>query len=173
MAVSLYDMSVASYLQVLGGVSRFLDKGASFLEEKGIDPQEVVDMRLHPEMLPFQFQLKSVSHHSIGAVRGMREGLFAPPPATPDLDYAGLASLVNEAEAELREQSREEIDAMAGKQVIFRLSRGDMPFTVENFVLSFSLPNLYFHATTAYDMLRMKGAPIGKLDYLGDLRVAQ
>lgn len=173
MAVSLYDMSVASYLQVLGGVSRFLDKGASFLEEKGIDPQEVVDMRLHPEMLPFQFQLKSVSHHSIGAVRGMREGLFAPPPTTPDLDYAGLASLVKEAEAQLREQSREEIDAMAGKQVIFRLSRGDMPFTVENFVLSFSLPNLYFHATTAYDMLRMRGAPIGKLDYLGELRVGQ
>ena len=170
MTVSLYDISVASYLQALGGVVKFMEKGASFLEEKGVDPQEVVDMRLHPDMLPFQFQIKSVAHHSIGAVRGIREGLFTPPPATPDLDYAGLTSLVKEAEAELRTQSREEIDAMAGKQVIFRLSRGDMPFTAETFVLSFSLPNLYFHATTAYDMLRMKGAPVGKLDYLGSLR---
>ena len=173
MAVSLYDISIGSYLQALGGVAKFLDKGASFLEEKAIDPREVVDMRLHPDMLPFQFQLKSVSHHSIGAVRGIREGLFSPPPTTPDLDYAGLASLIKETEAELREQSREEIDAMAGKQVIFRLSRGDMPFTAENFVLSFSLPNLYFHATTAYDMLRMRGAPLGKLDYLGNLRMGQ
>jgi hypothetical protein len=173
MAASLYDISIGSYLQLLGGVSRFLDKGASFLEEKGIEPQEIVEMKLHPDMLPFQFQLKSVCHHSLGAIRGMQEGLFAPPPKTPDLDYAGLTALVKEAEAELREQSREEIDAMAGKQVIFRLSRGDMPFSAENFVLSFSLPNLYFHATTAYDMLRMKGAPIGKLDYLGNMRVDQ
>lgn len=173
MAASLYDISIGSYLQALSGVAKFLDKGASFLEEQGIDPREVVDMRLHPDMLPFQFQLKSVSHHSIGAVRGIREGLFTPPPTTPELDYAGLTSLVKAAETELREQSREEIDGMAGKQVIFRLSRGDMPFTAENFVLSFSLPNLYFHATTAYDILRMKGAPLGKLDYLGNMRMGQ
>jgi hypothetical protein len=173
MAVSLYDISVGSYLQVLGGVSKFLDKGASFLEEKGIDPQEIVAMSLHPDMRPFQFQLKSVAHHSAGAIRGIREGLFSPPPTTPDLDYAGLISLVKDAESELRNQSREEIDAMAGKQVIFRLSRGEIPFNAENFVLSFSLPNLYFHATTAYDLLRMKGAPLGKLDYLGDLRTDQ
>ncbi|MEJ2531940.1 MAG: DUF1993 domain-containing protein [Halioglobus sp.] len=173
MAVSLYDISVGSYLQVLGGVAKFLDKGASFLEEKGIDPQEIVAMSLHPDMRPFQFQLKSVAHHSAGAIRGIREGLFSPPPTTPDLDYAGLISLVKDAESELRNQSREEIDAMAGKQVIFRLSRGEIPFNAENFVLSFSLPNLYFHATTAYDLLRMKGAPLGKLDYLGDLRTDQ
>lgn len=173
MAVSLHDISVGSYLQVLGGVAKFLDKGAAFLEEKGIDPQEIVAMSLHPDMRPFQFQLKSVAHHSAGAIRGIREGLFSPPPTTPDLDYAGLISLVKDAESELRNQSREEIDAMAGKQVVFRLSRGDIPFTAENFVLSFSLPNLYFHATTAYDLLRMKGAPLGKLDYLGDLRTDQ
>jgi hypothetical protein len=173
MAVSLHDISVGSYLQVLGGVAKFLDKGAAFLDEKGIDPQEIVAMSLHPDMRPFQFQLKSVAHHSAGAIRGIREGLFSPPPTTPDLDYAGLISLVRDAESELRTQSREEIDAMAGKQVVFRLSRGDIPFTAENFVLSFSLPNLYFHATTAYDLLRMKGAPLGKLDYLGDLRTDQ
>jgi len=173
MAVSLHDISVGSYLQVLGGVAKFLDKGAAFLDEKGIDPQEIVAMSLHPDMRPFQFQLKSVAHHSAGAIRGIREGLFSPPPTTPDLDYAGLISLVKDAESELRNQSREEIDAMAGKQVVFRLSRADIPFTAENFVLSFSLPNLYFHATTAYDLLRMKGAPLGKLDYLGDLRTDQ
>ena len=173
MAVSLHDISVGSYLQVLGGVAKFLDKGAAFLDEKGIDPQEIVAMSLHPDMRPFQFQLKSVAHHSAGAIRGIREGLFSPPPTTPDLDYAGLISLVKDAESELRNLSREEIDAMAGKQVVFRLSRADIPFTAENFVLSFSLPNLYFHATTAYDLLRMKGAPLGKLDYLGDLRTDQ
>ncbi len=48
----------------------------------------------------------------------------------------------------------------------------EIPFTAENFVLSFSLPNFYFHATTAYDILRMKGVPLGKLDYLGQMRAA-
>jgi hypothetical protein len=46
-----------------------------------------------------------------------------------------------------------------------------MSFTVENFILSFSLPNFYFHATTTYDMLRMAGVPLGKMDFLGELRV--
>jgi len=55
--------------------------------------------------------------------------------------------------------------------VIFKLGANQMPFTTENFVLSFSLPNLYFHATTAYDILRMKGVPLGKRDFLGQMRM--
>ena len=55
--------------------------------------------------------------------------------------------------------------------MVFQLRDRQIPFTAENFVLSFSLPNFYFHATTAYDILRTKGVPLGKRDFLGHLRL--
>ena len=53
----------------------------------------------------------------------------------------------------------------------FQLGERKMPFLAEGFLMSFSLPNLHFHATTAYDILRQKGAPLGKRDYMGALRL--
>jgi hypothetical protein len=55
--------------------------------------------------------------------------------------------------------------------VTFQFRDFKLPFTAENFLLSFSLPNFHFHATTAYDILRMKGVPLGKPDYMGQLRL--
>jgi len=55
--------------------------------------------------------------------------------------------------------------------MVFKVRDREVPFTAESFVLSFSLPNFYFHATTAYDILRTKGVPLGKRDVLGQLRL--
>ncbi len=171
MAISLYDISVSSYLQVLGGIAGILKKGAEFAGESDLDLAEIVETRLRPDMLPFQFQLISVFHHSLGAINGIREGVFTPPPSMPELDYAGLQGLVEKASTQLQEVSPEEIDALEGRAVTFKLGDLDIPFTTENFILSFSLPNFYFHATTTYDMLRMVGVPLGKRDFLGNMRV--
>jgi hypothetical protein len=70
MAISLYDLSVASYLQTLGGVAGFLDRGLDHFRETGADPNEVVEARLIPDMLPFRFQICSVAHHSVGPSKG-------------------------------------------------------------------------------------------------------
>jgi hypothetical protein len=90
MTISLYDAGVASYLQILGGVARVLDKGQQFADETELDLDALVDFRLRDDMLPFGFQVISVWHHSLGAIRGMQAGLFEPPPGMGDLDYAGL-----------------------------------------------------------------------------------
>ena len=68
-------------------------------------------------------------------------------------------------------QNIKEVEAYEGKDVIFKFGQAAMPFTAEGFLMSFSLPNLHFHATTAYDILRTKGVPLGKRDYLGPLRL--
>jgi len=171
MAASLYDISVASYLQALGGVSGFLEKGRVYCQENSIDLAQVVETRLREDMLSFRFQVLAVVHQSLGALKGMQAGVFKPPASLPDLDYAGLQAQVAAARDELSHADRASVDALEGKEVIFRIGDRSVPFTAENFVLSFSLPNLYFHATTAYDILRMKGAPLGKRDFLGQLRV--
>jgi len=172
MAIPLYDVSVGSFLQVLGAVSGFLDKGASHCKEKGIDLKEVVETRLYPDMLPFRFQILSVVHHSKGALDGVQAGMFAPPSgAGSELDYAGLQALVADARAALQKLTPDAVNALQGKDVVFKIGERSMPFTAEGFLMTFSLPNVHFHATTAYDILRMKGVPLGKRDYMGAMRM--
>ena len=63
------------------------------------------------------------------------------------------------------------INALAGKPMLFKMGETEIPFTTSNFLLSFSLPNFFFHATTTYSILRMHGVPLGKMDYLAAMRV--
>jgi hypothetical protein len=171
MAVQLYDLTVASYLQTLGAVNGFLERGASHCQDNNIDPEEIVETRLWNDMLPFRFQLISVAHHSAGAIEGMKAGVFAPPSERRPLNYAELQGLVADARTKLAALSREEVNALEGKDVAFAIGDRKMPFTAENFLMSFSLPNFYFHATTAYDILRSKGVPLGKRDFMGQMRM--
>ncbi len=171
MTVSLYDLSVASFLQTLGGVAGFLDRGLAHCVDNNIDPNEVVEARLFPDMLPFRFQVLSVRNHSLGAIEGVKKGVFSPSPETPQLDYAGLQKSIAQAREALTKLTPAEVDALDGGDVLFQFRDFKMPFTTANFLLSFSLPNFYFHAATAYDILRSRGVPLGKRDFMGPLRL--
>ncbi|WOJ96992.1 DUF1993 domain-containing protein [Congregibacter brevis] len=171
MTVSLYEVTVDSYLQMLASSKDVLERGAEYAKSHGANPDDLVKLSLHDDMAPLSFQVISVWHHSLGAIKGMREGVFTPPPKKPDLDYAGLQGLIDEALDFVNTVNREEIDALSEKPMVFRVGEREVPFTMNNFALSFSLPNLYFHATTLYDLLRMHGVPLGKMNYLGQLRV--
>jgi uncharacterized protein len=171
MSTSLYDLSVASYLQTVDAVGGFLAKGLDHCQGCGADPAKIVEARLAEDMLPLRFQIVSVAHHSLGAIEGMKKGVFSPPDRAEALDYAGLQKLVADTSEGLRRLSREEVDALSGRDMIFQIGERKVPFTTDNFLLSFSLPNFYFHATTAYDILRTTGVPLGKRDYLGRMRI--
>jgi hypothetical protein len=172
MAVSLYDLSVTNYLQTLGAVEGFLAKGLSHFQESKADPNAVLDERLYSDMAPFKFQVWATAHHSFGAIKGVKEGVFGPPSPIPaTMDYAGLQKAVTEAREALQQVKAGDVDAVQGKDVTFQLPTMKIPFTAEGFLLSFSLPNFYFHATTAYDILRHKGVPLGKRDFLGRMRI--
>ena len=170
MPASLYDASVGTYTQILGAVGGVLEKGRAHCEANGIDLGDVVESRLIDDMLPFRFQVISVAHHSLGAIQGVEAGVFGPP-SMSDLDYAGLQGLVTQAREGLDAYSRETVNGFEGKAMEFRMGKMAMPFAAEDFLLSFSLPNFYFHAATTYDLLRMKGTPIGKMNFLGRLRM--
>jgi hypothetical protein len=171
MSTSLYDATVGTYLQILNAVPGILDKGRIHCESNDIDTGELVETRLYPDMMPFSFQIVSVAHHSLGALKGVQEGLFVPPSFESKLDYGGLQDLVSDALSEIEAFTPETVNAFEGKDVEFKLGERSMPFTAEGFLMSFSLPNFYFHATTTYDILRMKGVPIGKRDFMGQLKL--
>lgn len=171
MGISLYDATVLGFMQTVGAMEGVLQRGLTYCKEQGIDPNEIVETRLHPDMLPFRFQVVSVVKNSVGAIENAKAGLFSLPPQTPALDYAGLQAHLAEASARLKTYTRDEVDALQGRDVLFNPGSIKMLFTAEDFLLSFSLPNVHFHATTAYGILRAKGVPIGKRDYLGRMRV--
>ncbi|MBI1250139.1 MAG: DUF1993 family protein [Alphaproteobacteria bacterium] len=173
MALTLYDALVPGFLQTLGGVKGFMDRGLAHCADNGIDPQEIVETRLFPDMLPFRFQVVSAAHHSFGALQGAMKGESGPPNAPPEIDYAGLQKLISDAIDGVKAMSPADVNNLEGKDVTFKLPNFALPFTGEGFLLSFALPNFHFHATTAYDILRMKGVPLGKRDYLGALRMKQ
>jgi hypothetical protein len=169
--VTLYDICVPNYLQTLDAVGAFLEKAQGHFREQNVALDEIVATRLYPDMLPFRFQIQSVVHHSVGAIEGIRQGVFRPPSNLPEHGYEELQALVRDARETLQKISPETVNARAGADMVFEIRGTKVPFTTEGFVLSFSLPNFYFHATTAYDILRSKGVPLGKRDYLGRMRL--
>ena len=167
MSTCLYDLSVASYIQSVGAVSAFLQKGKSHCGKNNIDLDEVVATQLYPDMAPFRFQIISVVHHSLGTVKALESGEFGPPSGFPDHDFEGLQGMLVETLESLQKCSKEDINSLESNDVTFRFGDISMPFTAPNFVLSFSLPNVNFHAATAYNILRIKGVPVGKRDFMG------
>jgi uncharacterized protein len=172
MMPTLYDTTIVSFLQALGAVDGFLAKGQEHAAAQGIDLNSLVESRLHEDMYPLRFQVIQTVAHSIGAIEGVRKGVFTPPPPS-DLDYAGLRAAVRAAREALTHVNRDEVNGFVGRDMRFEFRDRTIPFTAENFLLSFSLPNFYFHAATAYGILRMKGVPVGKRDFMGQLRIKQ
>ncbi len=169
MAISFYDASVANYIQIVGAMTGVLDKGLKHCREAGIDPETMVAARLAPDMWPFGFQIHSIAHHSLGAIKGIKAGVFHPPAEMPAYTYAQLQGAIADTLSSLQKLTPAEVNALEGNDVMFEVVSMNMkmPFTATGFLMSFSLPNFFFHATTAYDILRSKGVPLGKLDFMG------
>jgi hypothetical protein len=171
MAIALYDLTVASYLQGLEGVAGVLEKGLAHCRETGADPDALLEARLIEDMNPFRFQVACVAHFSLGSIAGVKAGVFSPPAPWTPTRYAELKERVAEAKAGLLALSREEVDALEGRDMTFQAGEFKVPFTSDGFLMSFALPNFYFHATTAYDILRARGVGLGKRDFMGPLRI--
>jgi hypothetical protein len=147
MTFSLFDATVANYLQILGAVGGFHEKSRAHFNEKGVVLAEIVETRLTADMLPLRFQIVSVAHHSRGAMEAAKNGVFVPPSGKADLDFNALQALVTEASTELAKLTPEAVNALVGRDVTFKLGDRALPFTAEAFLMSFSLPNFFFHAT--------------------------
>ena len=171
MTTSLYELTVPNYLQILAGVSGVLAKGAAHFESTGMNADDFVAVRLHDDMLPFQFQIASVAHHSLGAIEGLKAGQFSPSGAMHPQSYADLQKMIADTTAALQALTADEVNALSGKDMAFVMGTMRMPFTAEGFIHSFSMPNFYFHAATAYDILRTNGVKLGKRDFLGAMRM--
>lgn len=167
MSISLYDATAGSFQRILGAVSGFMDKGPDHCTEHDLDPNEILEPRIYENMLPFSYQIIAAVYHSFGAINAVRSGVFSPPQLDLDISYDDLQTLVKHAVSELGKATREEINGFEGRDLEFKAGSYSKPYIAQVFLTTFSVPNFYFHATTAYNILRMKGVPVGKGDFLG------
>ena len=171
MALSIYDAFVPSAQQIVAASIGLIDKAEAHCAEHGLVPADLIEARLAPDMFGLPFQVHSVAGHTAGAIDGVLAGRFSPSGANGDASFGGLRAELVDAAAALAALDPAELEGFAGKPVIFALGSLEMPFTAENFLLSFSQPNFYFHAATLYDILRHKGVKLGKRDFMGMPRV--
>ncbi|MCB2082515.1 MAG: DUF1993 domain-containing protein [Sphingomonadaceae bacterium] len=172
MPLTLRDALIPGWLQVTGSVRALVDKAESWCEEGGYAPSEIIGAKLAQDMLPFSYQIKSCWTHSALALESVKAGEFSPNFDDPPDTFDGLRAKLDEAKAVMEAVDADQLDAIAGNDMVFSVKdRFRLEFTVQDFLLGFSQPNFYFHATTAYDIMRMKGIAIGKIDYLGAMPV--
>ena len=173
MTIKLSDVSLGTYKQLVAASLSIIKKAENYFTEQNIDLNELSKMRLIEDMAPLTFQVFSIVHHSVGAIEALKSGEFGPPNTPDNLCFQDLVSMLKDANSTLNEMNEEDINLLADGEVIFKMGQIEWPFTSEDFILSFSLPNFYFHVTTMYDMFRIKGLNIGKLDFAGALRIKE
>jgi uncharacterized protein len=166
MPVSMHTVAIPSFLTTLGALSKIIDKAAAHCEAKKIDPAALLTMRLAPDMFPFTKQVQlacDFAKNTIGRLTGE-------PPKFPDEEksFEDLKARIAKTIDYVKGFSAEAIDATAEKEVTFPIGpQQTMTLKGSQYLVSFALPNFYFHATTAYDILRHAGLEIGKRDFLG------
>ena len=169
MSFSLYEAVIPSMIQILNAGQGWIEKA------KGCehDEEKIAQARLADDMLPFAYQVKSMVVHSVGAIEGVRRGEFSPDMEEPAQDLEQMRLNLGAAENTMRALSKGEIDSFIGGQTnfVFKAKGYNAPFTSEDFLLSFSQPNFYFHATAAYSILRNLCLDVGKTDFLGRMRI--
>jgi hypothetical protein len=165
MPITLHAAFVPSCRQVIGGCLGVLAKA----QAAGAD----CEARLAPDMLPLAFQVQSVAAHSAGAIAAVRAGQFSPGGGLPmpEPDFASFKAMLTEADAALASVTEAEMEGFIGGTTLFVFRDLRMPFTSENFLLSFSQPNFYFHASMVYAIFRNKGLALGKMDFMGRIRM--
>ena len=166
MALSLYDLSIPVFLRGLHQLSHLLDKGQAHATATGIDTATLVNARLAPDMYTLAGQVQGASDASkLGSAR--LAGVTAPSFPDTETTYAELQARVAKTIDYLNTLERAQVDGFEDRAVVMKSRGNEVQFTAQRYLLQFALPNFFFHVTTAYDVLRHSGVPIGKMDYLG------
>ncbi len=167
MTISMYQASVPSLIRSLNNLAALLQKGATHAEAKNFDQSVLVNSRLYPDMLPLSKQVQIASDIARKGVARLA-GLEAPNIEDNETSLTELIDRLQKVTAYLAEFTPAQIDGSEGRSIILPVGgKETMNFEGLQYLLYFVLPNVYFHVTTAYAILRHSGVEIGKRDYLG------
>lgn len=166
MPISMYDATVPVLVKGLSILSVYVDKAAAYAEHNKIDPSVLINARLFPDMLPFSGQIQRASDTSKGAMARLL-GVTAPSFPDTESTFPELKDRIAKTIAFLKTTEQQDFEGTETKSIELKFGKMSRTFRGDEYVLSFLLPNFYFHVTTAHSILRHNGLKVGKLDYLG------
>jgi hypothetical protein len=166
MPLTIYDACVPTYVRLMKALSGVLDKAAAHAAENEIDPEILLGARLYPDMWSTAEQVRAVANHG---TRGPARLAGVQPPKFEgdDSGFAGLKARLAWAVAFAEGIDRGAFDGAEDREIVFPAGDGQRKLTGRDYLFGFSIPNLTFHATTAYDILRHNGVPLEKDDFIG------
>ena len=167
MATELYDLTVPAFLRGFAAMSAFLTKGEQWAKGNGIDPADLLTAKLYDDMAPLTAQIQRASDTAKNAMVRLG-GVDSVAMLDDESTFADLQARIAKTVAFLESVPRSAIDGQEARPVQLVTPGRTVDFTGQGYALAFALPNFYFHVTTAYAILRLKGVPVGKLDYLGN-----
>lgn len=165
MSLSLYEASIPGYVRMLKNLDAMLDKAAAHAKETGTDPAAYIEARLAEDMHPLPRQIHMASDAAKGGAARLAR---IDPPSMPDVETTipELKQRIAKTVAFLETIKPEQVNGDEERTIEMKFPGRTMTFTAKDFLFTFSLPNFLFHVTTAYGLLRSKGVPLGKMDFL-------
>lgn len=166
MPISMHQASIPVFLRALDNLRQVLQKGEAFAIDKGIEPDLMLQQRLIVDMLPLVRQVQiatDMAKNGSFRLAGMEPPKFEDNETT----FAQLYARIDRATSLIRDLAPAQIDGSEERAITLQMRTGELHFDGLSYLLHFVLPNLFFHATTTYAILREAGAPIGKLDFMG------
>ncbi|MGE0724101.1 MAG: DUF1993 family protein [Alphaproteobacteria bacterium] len=166
MTLSLYDASVPVYRRSLENLSEILDKAVAWAKEHRVDPSVLLNSRLYPDMFPLVRQVQTATDQAKGAVHrltGVENPKFPDTETTVDELKARIVRLI----AFIESVPKEKFAGAEAREVDVRIAGEMRKINGRHYLFHVGLPHFFFHVTTAYDILRHNGVPLGKADYIG------
>ena len=166
MSISMYQASIPQFSKMLTNLSHILKKGEEFASAKSLDSKALVEGRLAPDMFPLTKQVQIACDQ---VKNGMARIAGVEPPKFEDdeASFADLQERIAKTITFTNNLRPEQINGTEAKEIKFSIKEWKFEFVGEQYLLTWIIPNFYFHVTTAYDILRHHGVEIGKTDYLG------
>src|SRR5690348_12354143 len=164
MPVSMYTVSIPIFIQHLKGLNAVLDKATAWAAARKVNEADLLNMRLSPDMFNLTRQVRAATDHATNAA-GRLAGKELLKFANDETTIAQLKDRIAKTIDYLKNIKQSEIDGTESKEIIITFPSGQTrQFTGQSLLLGNSLPNFYFHATTAYDIIRQCGVELGKRD---------
>jgi uncharacterized protein len=169
MPVSLYDLSIPVFTLSLSNLSAILDKAASYSEAKKIDPKVMPQSRLIADMLPLSAQIQIACDTAKGAAARLA-GVEAPKHEDNETTLAELKARVGKTLDFVKGIKPEQLQGAESREIVLQFPHATLKFNGKSYLASFVIPNLFFHVTMAYALLRKNGVDLGKRDFLGPIQ---
>ncbi|MCX7201255.1 MAG: DUF1993 domain-containing protein [Burkholderiales bacterium] len=167
MTLSMYQASVPRFINALNNLSAILDKAQAHVDAKKLDEATLTSFRLFPDMLPMARQILIATDTAKGLAARLA-GVDIPVYEDTEKTLGELKARIAKTVAYLQTFRPEQIDGTEDKEIVIKRGDKETRYTGMQFLLGHAVPNVYFHITTAYNILRHNGVEIGKRDYLGN-----